>query len=231
MALASKHDAIFFDVGNTLLFPNWDDILAPLAQRGIKPGLDQLRRIEQRTKNEFDASAMNGRVDHGFWYLFYSDLLDELGLANEHLRQALLAATHLSANWNRIRPGTRESLDTIASKYRIGVISNADGKIADVLKLSGISDCFLSITDSGIVGHEKPHPGIFNAALQSMNVQPERALYVGDVYSVDYIGATGVGMDAILFDVAGAYRDKNLPRVESLNELQRHLEGATSSTQ
>lgn len=222
---------ILFDVGNTLLFPDWDAILAPLSQRGIKPGRDQLRRLEQKTKNEFDASAMNGRVDHGFWYLFYSHLLQELGVADEHLQQALLAATHLSANWNRIRPGTREALDTIAAKYRIGVISNADGKIADVLKISGIWDCFVSITDSGIVGHEKPHPAIFNAALQSMNVQPGRALYVGDVYSVDYLGATAVGMDAILFDVAGAYRDKNLPRVESLHELQKHLESATTSMQ
>ena len=221
---------ILFDVGNTLLFPDWDAILTPLAQRGIKPGLDQLRRLERKTKNEFDASAMKGRVDHGFWYLFYSQLLQELGVADEHLQQGLLAATHLSANWNRIRPGTREALDTIAAKYRIGVISNADGKIADVLKISGICDCFLSITDSGIVGHEKPHPAIFHAALQSMNVQPGRALYVGDVYSVDYVGATAVGMDAILFDVAGAYRDKNLPRVESLPELQKHLESATTST-
>ena len=48
---------------------------------------------------------------------------------------------------------------------------------------------------------------------------PEESLYVGDVYSVDYLGATGAGMQAMLFDVAGAYGEKGVPRVESLQEL------------
>jgi FMN phosphatase YigB (HAD superfamily) len=42
---------------------------------------------------------------------------------------------------------------------------------------------------------------------------------VGDVYSVDYVGATRAGMQAILFDVSGTYRESGLPRVESLEEL------------
>jgi FMN phosphatase YigB (HAD superfamily) len=46
---------------------------------------------------------------------------------------------------------------------------------------------------------------------------------VGDVYSVDYAGAQKVGMQAVLFDVAGAYRDQDLPRVESLAELELWL--------
>jgi FMN phosphatase YigB (HAD superfamily) len=46
---------------------------------------------------------------------------------------------------------------------------------------------------------------------------------VGDVYSVDYIGATNAGMQALLFDVAGAYRDRHEPRVESLAQLESWL--------
>ena len=83
----------------------------------------------------------------------------------------------------------------------------------------GIADGFLSITDSGLIGHEKPHPAIFEAALKSLGARAEESLYVGDVYSVDYQGATGAGMQAVLFDLPGAYRDKGLPRVESLEEL------------
>jgi FMN phosphatase YigB (HAD superfamily) len=59
-----------------------------------------------------------------------------------------------------------------------------------------------------------------------MQVPAERALYVGDVYSVDYVGATKVGMQAILMDVAGAYRDDAFPRVESLVELKIALQEA-----
>jgi putative hydrolase of the HAD superfamily len=103
------------------------------------------------------------------------------------------------------------------------VISNSDGKIAALLERHGIADCFLNMTDSGLVGREKPHPAIFHTALRTMNVAPEESLYVGDLYSVDYLGATGVGMQAILFDVCGAYREMDLPRVESLEELEQKL--------
>ena len=79
------------------------------------------------------------------------------------------------------------------------------------------------ITDSGLVGYEKPHPAIFQAAMRAMDATPEQSLYVGDVYSVDYVGATRAGMQAILFDVSGAYRESGKPRVESLEELEMKL--------
>jgi len=46
---------------------------------------------------------------------------------------------------------------------------------------------------------------------------------VGDVYSVDYVGARNAGMDAVLLDAAGAYLDRNLPRVESMEQLESWL--------
>ena len=217
-------EVILFDVGNTLLFPNWQRILAPLAEMGIMPSPEQLQAIERRTKNEFDELVTHGTVDHGFWQLFYSHLLELLHVQENRVGRALNEATRQSSNWDRIRPGTRAALDEIGSGYRIGVISNADGKIAEVLKVCGIGDCFLSITDSGIVGHEKPHPAIFAAALRTMKVEPGRAMYVGDVYAVDYLGATSAGMQAVLFDVAGAYRERGVPRVESLRQLQQLLQ-------
>lgn len=216
--------AIFFDVGNTLLFPDRERIYAQLYQRNIVPSPEQLRSIECRTKKEFDAILQQrGAVDQGFWYLFYSHLLEELGLQTDGLRDSIVAATRVSANWGAIRSGTREILERIRNRYRIGVISNSDGKIATLLERFHIADCFLNITDSGLVGREKPHPAIFHAALRTMNVAPEDSLYVGDLYSVDYLGATGVGMQAMLFDVCGAYREMNLPRVESLEELESKL--------
>jgi len=216
--------AIFFDVGNTLLFPDRTHILAPLHQRKLTPSLDQWHAIERKTKKEFDDILQHdGKADHGFWYLFYSHLLPELGVHDDALRDTLVNATRISANWCDIRPGTRETLLRLGRHYPLAVISNADGKIADVLNRCGIADCFQQITDSGVVGYEKPHPAIFEAALRGMNVSPEQSLYVGDVFSVDYAGATRVGMQAILFDVSGAYRESGLPRVESLAELENKM--------
>ena len=216
--------AIFFDVGNTLLFPDRSYILAPLRQRNVAPSLSQWHAIERRTKKEFDAIVVHGGpADHGFWYMFYSHLLEELQIQDEAVRDSLVNATRVSANWGEIRPGTREALQRIGRRYPLGIISNADGKIDAVLQRSGIADLFGRITDSGVVGYEKPHPAIFEAALQKMGTAPEESLYVGDVYSVDYLGAARAGMQAMLFDVAGAYKESGLPRVESLEELEEKL--------
>jgi HAD superfamily hydrolase (TIGR01509 family) len=216
--------AIFFDVGNTLLFPDRSHILAPLHQRKLTPSLEQWHAIERKTKKEFDEILKHdGRSDHSFWYLFYSHLLDEFGVHDDALRDALVDATRISANWRDIRPGTRETLLRLGRRYPLAVISNADGKIGDVLTRCGIANCFAAITDSGLVGYEKPHPAIFEAALRGMDAVAEQSLYVGDMYSVDYLGATRAGMQAVLFDVSGAYRESGLPRVESLEELEQKM--------
>ena len=212
--------ALFFDVGNTLLFPNRQKMLRTLHDQGVFPSEDLLREIERQTKREFDALlASHGAVDKGFWHIFYSRLLKELNIADDSVRDDLVERTRISANWCDIRPGTREVLMSLAQKYRLAVISNADGKIADVLAHCGIADCFETITDSGIVGREKPHPAIFQAALQSLSTKPEESLYTGDVYSVDYAGAKNTGMQAVLFDACGAYTENGLPTVQSLEEL------------
>jgi len=211
---------VFFDVGSTLLFANRDRMLQPLYERGIVPSEKDLRALECIVKNEFDdILEHDGRADHGFWDMFYMRLFEKHQLTDEPLRQRLIANTRNSSNWDQMRPGTREALERIAQRHQIAVISNADGKIAELLGRCGIADCFRTITDSGIVGHEKPHPRIFETALASVGAQPAESLYVGDVYAVDYRGATGAGMEAVLFDVCGAYRDKGLPRVETLEEL------------
>ena len=217
----SKITTIFFDVGNTLLFPNHERIHRPLAERGVTPDREHLRDLERRTKNTFDSLVKkNGSHDHSFWWMFYTQLLQELNLNDDLLRGQLVTAIRDSANWDRVLPGTCERLQQIGAQYRIGVISNADGKIEQVLDKCEIAHCFRTITDSGLVGFEKPRREIFEHALASLNAKAEESLYVGDVYSVDYLGATGAGMRAVLMDVSGAYRDKRVSRIESLEPLQ-----------
>jgi putative hydrolase of the HAD superfamily len=219
----AKYRYIFFDVGNTLLFPNRPRMLAPLPAEK-HPTLAAWQALERRTKQEFDQELTSGKIDHGFWWTFHTHLLQDVNAFDEGIRDTLVENTQNSANWDQILPGTREALERIRQQYEIAVISNADGRIDRVLSRCGICDCFQSITDSGTVGHEKPHPAIFAAALQKMKADPAQSLYVGDVYSVDYVGARNAGMDAVLMDVSGAYREREFPRVASLADLESWLQ-------
>lgn len=218
--------AIFFDVGNTLLFPNRAKMLAPISS-DRHPTLEEWQALERKTKKIFDQGMQGAGIDHSFWWIFHTSLLENLEKSghkeNPAVRDALVANTQNSANWDHILPGTRDALDRISQNFRIAVISNADGGIERILSRCGIADCFETITDSGIVGVEKPRAEIFEAALQSMNARPDESLYVGDVYSVDYVGARNAGMEAILLDVCGAYRDRDVPRVDSLQGLELWL--------
>lgn len=197
-------------------------MLSPIAAER-HPTLEQWQALERKTKAEFDRGMQSGQVDHGFWWTFHTYLLEQLG-EDLALRDELVENTRLSANWDQILPGTREALERVCDSFRIAVISNADGAIERVLSRCGIADCFESITDSGIVGIEKPRREIFEAALSAMDARAEESLYVGDVYSVDYLGARNTGMEAMLLDVAGAYRERGVPRIESLGQLESWLE-------
>jgi HAD superfamily hydrolase (TIGR01509 family) len=216
---------IFFDAGNTLVFANMERTLAALHARGVRPRSEQLHAAERQAKTELDrANTAPGRyTDRQYWDTYYSFLLKSLELEDAKLQESLVTASRTSGNWDVVRPGTRENLLKLGRKYRLGVISNSDGGMENLLRSCGLGECFLGYTDSGHVGHEKPHPAIFQAALQQLAAKPESSLYVGDVYSVDYVGATRTGMKAMLFDVSGTYRESTLPRVESLEELSARL--------
>ena len=122
-----------------------------------------------------------------------------------------------------MRPGTTEIPESLKQKYRLAVISNSDGHMGERLATVGLGRFFEHVIDSGNVGHEKPALQIFQAALAAMAVPPDRALYLGDIYSVDYLGSQNAGMQPMLMDIAGVYATRNLPRIESLDELPARL--------
>src|SRR5450631_3278820 len=116
----SEIKTIFFDVGNTLLFPNRERIHAPLAEGGFVPDNEHLRDLECRTKNQFDRMmTTNGSTDHSFWWMFYSQLLSEIGLEDDAVRDQLVASIRNSGNWDVIRPGTAELLREIGERRQI----------------------------------------------------------------------------------------------------------------
>ena len=218
--------AIFFDVGQTLCFADFNAILAPLHQRGIAVSNQQWNTTLRITKLELDRRYQSQGLqapDQNYWQSFYDLLLTTLNLADVALRDALVRLVRQSSNWNQPQPGTRELLQRLGQRYKLGVISNADGHIEQMLQDCNLADCFLNFTDSGLVGIEKPNATIFDLALTRMGVAASDSLYVGDIYSVDYQGATAVGMQAMVIDVADVYHDTAIPRVASLLELEAWL--------
>ena len=233
--------ALFFDAGNTLVFADTSKTLAPLHSMGIRPSREQLFAAECAAKLRRDDEAAQGAklADRDYWDIFYSTLLaaleeDERAQAaiagadrysgfQMQIKQRLVRKSQAAANWELVVPGTREVLMDLRTRYRLAVISNSDGHMASLIARVGLGDCFEVVIDSGIVGHQKPDVRIFQAGLSTLGVGAVESLYIGDIYSVDYTGAQAAGMQALLFDACGAYRERGLPRVENMAELHERL--------
>ncbi len=100
-------------------------------------------------------------------------------------------------------PDAREVLPLLVSNdIKIGLVTNAyypmwmrDRELEAFGLLGHFADCRLSSAD---VGFLKPHPAIFEAALQCLDARPDEAVFVGDNPEADVAGAQGVGMRAVL---------------------------------
>jgi HAD superfamily hydrolase (TIGR01549 family) len=124
------------------------------------------------------------------------------GIPPERLDEvrAALIATHRELHlWCSVPSDTREALRRLqAAGLRLGVVSNSEGRVHEALDAAGLRGFFDAVVDSGLVGIEKPDPRIFHIALEELGVRPEEAIYVGDLYDVDVLGARAAGIDAVL---------------------------------
>src|SRR5207248_360042 len=78
----------------------------------------------------------------------------------------------------------------------------ASGRAQDrLLEKDGARSFFAATIYSMDVGHAKPRPEIFRAAIETLGVAPEQILHIGDNERTDVRGALDAGMRAIRLDV------------------------------
>ena len=82
----------------------------------------------------------------------------------------------------------------------LGIISNFDSRLHQVLKVLGLAPHFQTVTISTEVGAAKPSVKIFQAALAKHDCAADQAWHIGDSKSEDYAGAQAAGLRAILID-------------------------------
>jgi putative hydrolase of the HAD superfamily len=222
---------LFFDAGNTLVHLDHPFLLRLCAERGVHSTEDDLLAAEYVARKEVDALFRSGKKtdDTERWHLYFHTVLSEIGVAPEDLPGYVdpLTARHRELNlWSRLLDGTSDMLDELAaSGYRLGVISNSDGRIMELFREVGILHHFEIVVDSGHVGVEKPEPEIFRIACDQMNVEPADALYIGDIYEIDIVGAWRAGMQAVMIDPLDQRHELDCPRITSILELPRYLDG------
>jgi putative hydrolase of the HAD superfamily len=102
----------------------------------------------------------------------------------------------------------------------LGLISNVDNDIAPLLHKLGLAPLLQVVITSLDSGYSKPQPEIFKAAVKKAGVKTQEAMYVGDQYQIDVIGASRAGMRGILLD-RGDYFNEAIKetKIRNLHQL------------
>ena len=219
-------EAVFFDIGNTLYFYNYDFLCGLLSERfGIAANGAELAEAHRKAQLTVISDGLEGLSHAELWDKTYETWFRLAGI-EERVRAEVIDSIrrhpfrHMF--WARTEEGTREMLDWFRERgIRLGVISNAEGQIRRLLKHTGMDSRFEVIIDSSEVGIAKPDVGIFRIAMEGMGVAPERSVHVGDLFEVDVAGARAAGLTPILVDREGKKRDADCITVASAIDLPK----------
>jgi len=80
----------------------------------------------------------------------------------------------------------------------LGIISNWDDRLRPLLKALKLDHYFQNITISCEAGVHKPSTMIFEEACARLNTKREETLHIGDSLEMDFEGARGAGLAALL---------------------------------
>jgi putative hydrolase of the HAD superfamily len=205
-------DCVLFDAGDTLLAPApsfQGRFMAVAAEHGLpleEAAVDAAIADAVRAA-EWPSDWTDPATQREFWVGFYRQVLADLGHGEKgmELADALFEAFSDPAGY-RLFDDVRPALDELAGRgITLGLVSNFEPWLDEVLALQGIADRFAAVAISGTLGVAKPDPRIFKAALDEAGADPAATVHVGDQPVNDVAGALAAGITPVLIDRFGRH--------------------------
>lgn len=194
--------AVSFDFGQTLVELDTEMLSARLAERGVavpRARLDAAVDAGWRAYNEAIRSGISGHP----WKIMMRRLLEVGGVpagAVDAIVDWLWTEQPRKNLWRRPIAGM---IDVVIELRQAGVpvavLSNSEGRLAELVDELGWSAHFVAIADSGRLGFEKPGREIFAWTAERLGVPLTAVVHVGDSLAADVDGALAAGMRAVWF--------------------------------
>ena len=204
-AVQSVTRAVFFDVDFTLIYPGpafqgggYRDFC---ARHGVVVNPDAFDRAVASASSGLDPRGDVYDYDAQIYIDYTRRIIEGMGGAGPGVEAAARdiyaewAACHHFAMYDDV-PAVLRTLH--ASGLKIGLISNSHRCLDSFQTHFALEGLFSVAVSSHEHGYLKPHPSIFNAALQLIGVEAKDAVMVGDSLGQDVAGALSVGMRAVL---------------------------------
>lgn len=226
-------EAVFFDAGETLLYPHpsFAELFAEvLREHGLSVDPARVQEVVSAASGRFNEilSSEEARLwstsperSRILWDGIYRSFLDDVGIVDGHdvLVGALYARFTDVASY-RLHPDALPTLERLRlTNLTLGLISNFEEWLERLLETLNVGHIFDVTVISGVEGVEKPDPKIFELALARARVAAERSVYVGDNPRFDVEAARAVGMVPVLIDRRGQHEATDAIRITSLEDL------------
>jgi putative hydrolase of the HAD superfamily len=197
---------VLLDVGDTLVRadPSWRDVYARVfGSHGITATAEDFEAAFRAAWREWELEGpFEASEEASFQRLMALDRLvfGRLGypdLPESFFRDVDREFRKRSAFF--VFPDVIPALDALqGAGLRLAVVSNWGWAAPELLQTLELARHFEVLSISARVGYQKPHPAIFEHALELLDVRPDEAVHVGDDPMADVQGARRAGIDAVL---------------------------------
>jgi len=225
--------AIFYDLDGTLRMnqPNgWQAFIEFANELGLSTTQEDYLRVARwehyyfAQSSELIADRIAFPDGDSFWHNFGYRQLILLGASPQEAED--LSPKIFQLMNDRYRPADIvpndlfETLQTLKERgFILGVFSNRSESFAEYLEEIGLSDFFSLAIDAGQAGVYKPNAGAFHFLLEKAGIPAQDAIYIGDNYFADVVGARGAGLTPVLLDVNGVFEKPDCPVIQSHNQI------------
>lgn len=230
------YKTIFLDVGHTLIwpYPSYEELsLRAYHRAGVAVDLARLKKAidevwaEVFAKDPTATYEATEEANRQFLWDVESRIFDRLGVreGRKEIFDHLIALFNDPASY-RLFPDVHPTLTALKERgLQLAIVSNWNWHLPDLIGELGLAEYFDLIVVSARVGCAKPHPGIFQVALQRARARPEQTIHVGDSYHADVLGAQTVGITGVLLDREDKVKVDGHVKIRGLDELLTILEG------
>jgi HAD superfamily hydrolase (TIGR01509 family) len=165
-----------------------------LAKRGFERTASEVERAFAAEASYYRPRSHLGHDEVSLFELRRDCVAVFLEAVDANLDPASFVTPYITALEFTALPGAVGTLEKLTGQgLRLAVVSNWDCSLPLHLSRLDLDRLFSTVVTSADVGRPKPDPAPFRLALERLDVQPERALHVGDE-SEDEEGARAAGM-------------------------------------
>lgn len=208
----SRYRNLFFDLDDTLwaFSQNACETLGELYVRldyaRFFSSFEQFYRLYRKRNEELWGDYSSGRITKNeLNRQRFNYPLQAVGAPDPELARRFCEGFYeLIPTKRRLMPHAREVLEALAVRYNLYILSNGFKELqCHKMRSADIDRYFRKVVLSDDLGVLKPSPQIFHFALSATQSQLKESLMIGDSWDNDIVGACGVGMDQVFYNLTG----------------------------